>query len=45
MSNTGKIALSELLSIDDINIIIYTVKEGKRLEGKDYTNGNIKRSV
>lgn len=32
-------------SIDEINNIISTVKEGKRLEGKDYTNGNINRSV
>ena len=32
-------------SIDEINNIINTVKDGKRLEGKDYTNGNINRSV
>lgn len=31
--------------IDEINNIICTVKEGNRLEGKDYTNGNINRSV
>lgn len=32
-------------SIDEINNIIDTVKHGKRLEGKEYTNGNINRSV
>ena len=32
-------------TIDEINNIISTVKEGKRLEGKDYTNGNLNRDV
>ena len=32
-------------NIDEINNIINTVKEVKRMEGKDYTNGNINRSV
>lgn len=31
--------------IDTINNIIKTVKLGKRLEGQDYTNGNINRDV
>ena len=30
-------------NISEINHIIQTVKEGKRLEGKEYTNGNLKR--
>ena len=32
-------------SIDEINNIITTVKQNKRLEGKEYTNGNLNRSV
>lgn len=32
-------------SIEEINHIITTVKEGNRLEGKNYTNGNLNRSV
>ena len=32
-------------TIDDINNIIDTVKSGKRLEGKDYTNGNLNREI
>jgi len=32
-------------SIEEINNIIFTVKEGKRLEGKEYTNGNLNRNV
>lgn len=32
-------------NIEEINNIINTVKEGKRLEGKNYTNGNLNRSV
>lgn len=32
-------------SIDDINYIINTIKSGKRLEGEQYTNGNINRNV
>lgn len=32
-------------SIEEINEIIKTVKEGNRLEGKEYTNGNLNRSV
>lgn len=32
-------------SIDEIKNVINTVKSGGRLEGKDYTNGNINRLV
>lgn len=32
-------------SIEEINNIIDTVKRGKRLKGKEYTNGNLNRSV
>lgn len=32
-------------SIDEIKSVINTVKTGNRLEGKDYTNGNINRIV
>lgn len=32
-------------SIDEIKNVINTVKSGNRLEGKDYTNGNINRLV
>lgn len=31
--------------ISQINKIIQTVKEGKRLEGKEYTNGNLNREI
>lgn len=31
--------------IEEINNIINIVKQGKRLEGKDYTNGNLNRNV
>ena len=32
-------------SIEEINNIVDTVKQGKRLEGKEYTNGNLNRDV
>ena len=32
-------------SIEDINTIIATVKSGDRLEGKEYTNGNLNREI
>ena len=32
-------------TIDDINNIVKTVKEGKRFEGKDFTNGNLNREI
>ena len=32
-------------SIDDINSIVETVLAKKRLEGKDYTNGNLNREI
>ena len=32
-------------SIDDINSIVDTVLSKKRLEGKDYTNGNLNREI
>lgn len=32
-------------TIDNINSIISTVLAGKRLEGKDYTNGNLSREI
>lgn len=32
-------------NIEEINKIINAVKEGKRLEGKNYTNGNLNRCV
>lgn len=32
-------------SIDEINNIIDTVKSGNRLEGKEYTNGNLNREI
>lgn len=32
-------------SIYEINHIIQTVKDGKRLEGKEYTNGNLNREI
>lgn len=31
--------------IDEINSIIQTVKNGKRFEGKEFTNGNLKREI
>lgn len=31
--------------ISQINKIVQTVKEGKRLEGKEYTNGNLNREI
>ena len=32
-------------NIEEINDIINTVKQGNRLEGKEYTNGNLNRTV
>ena len=32
-------------TIDEINYIINTIKTGRRLEGENYTNGNINRDV
>lgn len=32
-------------NISKINSIVQTVKSGKRLEGKDYTNGNLNREI
>ena len=32
-------------SIDEINSIVKTVLSGQRLEGKDYTNGNLNREI
>ena len=32
-------------TINEINNIIDTVKQGKRLEGKEYTNGNLNRDI
>lgn len=32
-------------SIDELNLIIDTVKSGKKLEGSDYTNGNFNRDI
>jgi len=32
-------------NIEEINSIIKTIKSGKRLEGKDYTNGNLNREI
>lgn len=32
-------------NIDEINQIIEIHKQGKRLEGKDYTNGNLKKNI
>ena len=31
--------------ISQINNIVQIVKNGKRLEGKDYTNGNLNREI
>ena len=32
-------------SIDEINNIVNTVKKGERLEGKEFTNGNLNREI
>ena len=32
-------------TIDEINEIVGIVKNGERLEGKDYTNGNLNREI
>ena len=32
-------------NIDEINNIVNLVHEGKRLEGKEYTNGNLNREL
>ena len=32
-------------SIDEINNVVLKVKNGERLEGKDYTNGNLNREI
>lgn len=32
-------------NVEEINNIIQTVKNGKRFEGKDFTNGNLKREI
>lgn len=32
-------------SIDEINSIVSQVLDGKRLEGKNYTNGNLNREI
>ena len=32
-------------TIDNINSIVSTILSGKRLEGKDYTNGNLNREI
>ncbi len=32
-------------NISQINEIVQTVKAGKRLEGKEYTNGNLNRTI
>ena len=32
-------------SIEEINNIIKTVKQGSRFEGKDFTNGNLNREI
>ena len=32
-------------NVEEINNIINTVKQGNRLEGKEYTNGNLNRNV
>ena len=32
-------------SIDEINNIIQTVRKGKKLEGNNYTNGNLNREI
>lgn len=32
-------------NVNEINKIIETVKNGKRLEGKQYTNGNLNRTI
>lgn len=32
-------------TIDEINFIVQQVLDGKRLEGKNYTNGNLNREI
>ena len=32
-------------NIDEINNIVKTLKTGKKLEGKDFTNGNLNRTI
>ncbi len=32
-------------SVDEINTIVQTVRNGKRFEGKDFTNGNLNRKI
>ena len=32
-------------SVEEINNIVNTVKNGERLEGKEFTNGNINREI
>ncbi len=32
-------------NISEINSIVETIKDGKRLEGKLYTNGNLNRQI
>ena len=32
-------------SIDEINTIVKLIKSGQRLEGKEYTNGNLNRDI
>ena len=32
-------------NIEEINNIINTIKNGKRFEGSNYTNGNLKRKI
>lgn len=32
-------------TVDEINSIVRTVKSGKRLEGKEFTNGNLNRDI
>lgn len=32
-------------TIDEINNIVYTVRSGKRFEGKEFTNGNLNREI
>ncbi len=42
--NSARIDILEE-DISSINHIVETVKSGKRLEGKDYTNGNLNRNI
>jgi len=32
-------------SVEEINDIVNTVKKGERLEGKEFTNGNLNREI